>query len=240
MSILAVIGGRAVVRDEVLAWEARRIDAVARKLDLTVPSGGLPERRAALLQAKLDLGPQLIAVRQARDVRWAARIGRASNHPKGRRRFSICELHVSSGSAAQFAAWFQARTRENDEEAMLAACPDHFVLRTDPDGRQEVLETTGGSPLASRFFVDYDDVSTLITKPDPAFPEQIAGAAFMADGVPSAACVTSSATTMTASTPASLSSFPRSPTRTCSRSIVGTWPASSPTGSKPQRTARST
>jgi hypothetical protein len=66
---------------------------------------------------------------------------------------------------------------------MLAACPDHFVLRTHPDGRQEVVETTGGSPLASRFFVDYDDVATLVTQPDPAFPEQLAGAAFMADGM---------------------------------------------------------
>jgi hypothetical protein len=184
MSILAVVNGREVVRDEVLAWEARRIEAAARKLGLTVSTNRLSERRAALLQAKLDLGPQHVEARLERDVRWAARIGRASNHPKHRRRVSVCELRVSSGSAARFATWFQDRTRANDQEAMLAACPDHFVIRTLPDGRQEVLETTGGSPLASRFFVDYDDASTLITQPDSAFPVQIAGTAFMTDGLP--------------------------------------------------------
>lgn len=184
MSIRAVIGDRDVVREEVLGWEARRIDAAARKLGVTVPGGLLAERREALLRAKLDLGEREIERRLARDVRWAGRIGRATSRPRGRRRLSVCDLHVSAGSAAQFAEWFRSRTREDDHEAMLAACPEHFVLRTRPDGRQEVLETTGGSPLASRFLVDYEDTSTLLTHPDAAFPEQIAGVALIADGVP--------------------------------------------------------
>lgn len=181
MSILAVIGSRRVSRAEVLGWEVRRIDAAAKKLGLGVPSGDLAERRDALLRAKLDLGPDRSAALLSRDLRWSGRVGRASNLGH-RRRLSVCELRVPSGSAARFAQWFRDRTSENDQEAMLAACPDHFVLRTGADGLQEVVETTGGSPLASRFFVNYDDVATLVTPPDPGFPEQLAGVAFLADG----------------------------------------------------------
>lgn len=52
---------------------------------------------------------------------------------------------------------------------MLLACPDHFVIRTGSDGRQEVIETTGGSPIAAQFYIDYTDTSRLLTPPDPNF-----------------------------------------------------------------------
>ena len=66
---------------------------------------------------------------------------------------------------------------------MLRACPDHFVIRTRSDGRQEVLETNGGSPLAALFYIDYDDVSSLVTPADARFPHQLAGVARASAGV---------------------------------------------------------
>lgn len=65
---------------------------------------------------------------------------------------------------------------------MLRACPDHYVIRTRADGRQEVLETTGGSPFAAMFVIDYDDVSSWSTPADPQFPHQIASVARRSDG----------------------------------------------------------
>ena len=44
------------------------------------------------------------------------------------------------------------------------------------------LETTGGSPFAAFFTIDYDDVGSLVTSPDPAFPFQVAGVARAFDG----------------------------------------------------------
>lgn len=60
---------------------------------------------------------------------------------------------------------------------MIAANPDHFLIDTAADGRQEVIETTGDSPLATRFFVDYDDTSPLVTPRDPTFALEAAGVA---------------------------------------------------------------
>lgn len=66
---------------------------------------------------------------------------------------------------------------------MIAAHPDHFLIDTAADGRQEVVETTGGSPLATRFLVDYGDTSPLTTPSDPAFPVEAAGVARMDSGL---------------------------------------------------------
>jgi len=63
-------------------------------------------------------------------------------------------------------------------------CPDHWIIRPGPNGWQEVVETTGGSPLASRLFIDYQDTSTLQSTPDPAFPHQITAVARLRDGTP--------------------------------------------------------
>lgn len=64
-----------------------------------------------------------------------------------------------------------------DPTPILAACPDHYIARTRPDGRQEVVETTGGAPLPLRMVFDRTDLRTLVTPPDPAFPVQWAGVA---------------------------------------------------------------
>ncbi|MEV0355517.1 hypothetical protein AB0H71_05565 [Nocardia sp. NPDC050697] len=175
--IIATIGGQRRSREEVRAWESRRIAAAARKLGVTA-SG--PE---AFVQLKLELGADEIRGRLARDIRWADRLARTQARVSPRRRRSVTELHVDRGSATEFVAWFRHATGSSDEVAMLRACPDHFLIRSGPAG-QEVLETTGGSPLAARFVIDYEDLASLVTTPDPEFPHQIAGVARAADDTP--------------------------------------------------------
>ena len=101
----------------------------------------------------------------------------------GTRRFSITELVVSGGRAEDFVAWFNERGRINDECTMLAGTPDHYVIRTDSHGAQEVVETSGGSPMVARFFIDYEDLSSLRSPSDHSFPLQVAGVARSASGV---------------------------------------------------------
>lgn len=95
----------------------------------------------------------------------------------------IQDLSVDGGTAEQFVEASDLWSETSDEAAMLQACPDHYVIRTLGDGRQDVLERTGGSPLPSLFFIDYDDISSLVTPADPQFPHQIAGVARTSDGV---------------------------------------------------------
>lgn len=181
MKIQVTIGSRQVSRDDVLRWEDRRIDAAARKLKLPAPKPGpVGDRREALLAAKLELGTDEILNRLARDIRYGDVIARLSGPMSKRRRFSTIDMSVQDADAAQFVAWFN-RASEVDGPAMLRACPDHFLIRNGPKG-QEVVETTGGSPLATRFNIDYDDTATLRTPTDPAFSIQLAGVARASNG----------------------------------------------------------
>jgi hypothetical protein len=177
------IGGKAINRDEVLAWEDSRVTSVARKLGVHVPSGNIAMRREALLKTKVDLGADAIAARLNRETRLAAVVARTGGRVSHRRRVSSIDLSVDGGTAEHFVHTFQRWSDTSDESAMLRACPDHFVIRTRHDGRQEVLERTGGSPLPSRFVIDYHDISSLITRADPRFPHQIAGVARTFEGV---------------------------------------------------------
>ena len=140
-------------------------------------SGGVATRRDALLTAKLDLGLDAIAARLHRETRLADTVLRAAGALSGRRRISAVDLSVEGGDAERFVEFFARGSETSDEPMMLRACPDHFAIRTKEDGRQEVLETTGGSPFASLFVIDYEDISSLATHPDRRFPHQIAGVA---------------------------------------------------------------
>lgn len=183
LTITADLAGTAVSREQVLRWEDHRITAAARTLGVPVPrADGVAARREALTQAKLALGCEEIAGRLRHRTRAAGWVARAGARVSTRRRRCVVDLHVDGGTAEQFADRFRAWTDTSDDVVMLRACPDHYVIRTRADGRQEVLETTGGSPLPSLFTIDYDDISTLVTPAAPRFPQQIAGVARADDG----------------------------------------------------------
>ena len=182
-TIVADMTGTSIPRGEVLAWEDGRITAVARKLGVSVPNGAVAMRRDTLLQAKLDLGSDTIAARLGREIRLSGAVARAAAAVSGKRRISAVDLYIDGGNAGQFVDFFERGSKTSDEPMMLQACPDHFAIRTRENGWQEVLETTGGSPLPSLFLIDYEDVSSLVTTPDPQFPHQIAGVARTAGGV---------------------------------------------------------
>ena len=183
LTLVTEIKGREVGRADVLAWENRRITAVARKLGVPLPSGDVTKRRDVLLQAKLALGSEELTTRLNRETRVADVVARLESRLSRRRRLSSIDIHVRRGSAEQFVEAFEHWTKTSDEAAMLRACPDHFVIRTRADGLQEVLETNGGSPLAALFFIDYQDISSLVTPVDPLFPYQVAGIARTSDGI---------------------------------------------------------
>ncbi|KQU07081.1 hypothetical protein ASG56_05885 [Rhodococcus sp. Leaf7] len=180
-----VIDGRHVPRAEVLRWEGARITAAADKLGVTVPSlGHIGVRREELLRRKLELGQDGITRRLARETRWADRTARLQSAVTTRRRTSTVDLRVAGGGASHFVQWFENASQSGDDTALLRGCPDHFVIRTAPDGRQDVCETPGGSPLAARFRIDYQDISSLVTTIDQTFPHQIAGVALAGNGQP--------------------------------------------------------
>jgi hypothetical protein len=183
VSIAATVSGECLGRERVLAWEERRITAAAKRLCVAVPTNGdVASRRESLLKAKLDLGSEAIIERLRRDIRISGPLARVEAAMTPRRRTSVTHLTVHGGTAQDFVDWFHTQTAKSNEPAMLRACPDHFVIRTGSDGRQEVIETTGGSPLATQFFIDYDGPESPITPADSDYPHQIAGVALASTG----------------------------------------------------------
>jgi hypothetical protein len=171
--ITAVIGDREVSRTEVLEWERRRGAAVYEKLGMGTPPDHVAARREALVARKLELGHAEIERRLARQMAVAARSGRVMTAlSRGGRRLCVVELRGSGGSAETMPAFYKAAMDTGDEAALLAASPDHWMLHKRDDGIQQVIETTGGSPLVSRIFLDENEVGPIGTPADPTFPVQ--------------------------------------------------------------------
>jgi hypothetical protein len=103
---------------------------------------------------------------------------------RGGRHACTIELSSPGGLAELIPGWYSEAIMSNDETPLIAACPDHWISRSHPDGRQEVIETTGGSPMPVRMFFDDSDLSTLRTAPDPAFPVQWTAVARTSKGTP--------------------------------------------------------
>jgi hypothetical protein len=180
----AIIAGKSRTRQEVQTWEDRRASAVMRKLSVDGPNMSRLERRRALLARKLALGHGGIRETLRRELSWSARIARlTATLSGGRRKLSTCDLVVGRGSADAFCEWFRERTRQGDEPPMLDASPDHYIIATGSDGKQVVVETTGGAPFASEFVIDYSDSRGIQTALDPTCPIRIVGTARLKDGV---------------------------------------------------------
>jgi len=173
LGISAEIDGRSVPRNEVLEWEARRAAVVCKKLGVDSPPGDVAAQRTALVKRKLELGHEALERMLARQLALSARSSGLLTALSGsRRKLCVVELTGTGGSAEAMPGFYQAAMESGDEAALLAASPDHYLLREASDGVQQVIETTGGSPLASRIFLDPDDSGTVLTDADPEFPVQ--------------------------------------------------------------------
>ena len=176
--------GKSVSRADVLAWEAKRATKGLRRFGVDAAAGDLAAQRTALAAAKLAIGRDAIENQLAREIRISDRLtGMLARASRGRRRFSQVELLVPWAKAAELPAWYAEKTETDDELAFLAATPDHHLFRSlENPKRQEVWETTGGSPVASRFFIEIDSDEGLRSQPDPAYPIQLFGCAKLANG----------------------------------------------------------
>jgi hypothetical protein len=190
LNITADIDGVSVSRDRVLAWEEQRARKVCGKLGVE-PSGDLAQMREALVARKLELGQRALEELLARELRLSEWAGRFMAAVSGsRRRLCSVELHgVGVGSAEAMPRYYQGAMESGDEVALLSACPDHYILREAGGGLQQVIETTGGSPLAARIILDESDLGTVTTEADPTFPVQWVAVGRSRPGSPAAGAI---------------------------------------------------
>lgn len=201
VEIRATVGEEKVSRAQVLGWEARRTKAVIGKLVSRLGPLGLTEllpdqtvddvlrapldvQRHTLTAVKTRLGHAGVYAMLRHELAVSERMARVGvKASRGRTKHAVTHLEVPGYSAELFTEWFNNLTVDNAETDMVAACPDHYLLRGRADGRQEVVETTGGSPAASRFIVDYDQTDAVSIPISPGYPIQIAGRALLDDGL---------------------------------------------------------
>lgn len=186
LNLVTNINGEQVSRRRVLGWELGRAKSVLKFLGSPVAGGedDVDLLRRSLYDLKREMGPDALQRRVAARVRVAdAGSAMAARFANGRRVLSAIKVTVPTGTAEEFADWFNAESALADSDAMLAACPDHYFIGEDDRGRQKVVETTGGSPLPTSFYIDYQDVSSLTSPESADHPIRIAGVARTARGL---------------------------------------------------------
>ncbi len=176
--------GKSISRDRVRAWETTRLKKNLRKYGVEVPDGDLDALRKALAAAKVTMGRVQIENKLAREVRVSdALTGMLARGSRGRRLLSQVEIFAPGAQADQLPAWYTERNEADDEIAFLTATPDHHLFRPAKSSHgQEVWETTGGSPVTSRFFIEVGSTEGLVTPADPTYPVQMVGCARLANG----------------------------------------------------------
>lgn len=99
-------------------------------------------------------------------------------------RVKPCRMEVFARgiSAAEFVGWFEGRNAANDETALIAAHPEHYIIENTPEGRQEIWETNGGSPFTAHFVIDFSDKADAMAQRLEGYTHFIAGKAVDAEG----------------------------------------------------------
>jgi len=191
--IVALIGNQTVQREQVLEWEARRLQVVAQRMKSNLPAATLLDLSALLLrpgasidniaqerellaQAKIKAGDEAMRALVRNDLLLsdlASSLAAAPNQFSG----SVAELHCDMGTAEGFVQWFNTQTMQDNQLALLRACPDHYLIRKAGDVGQEVIEETGGALVVSHFEIDYSQEGTLPYSLDPEYPVRLKGPA---------------------------------------------------------------
>lgn len=199
MSVEVHIRGTLLPVQDIEAWERARAVRVARTLqrrlrlpreDITREADGTPRDvaaiRAALVEMKLAVESDVLRRMLRRQTALSGLSTKLINAAGlGRRRSSVTEVFVAGCTAAQMRERYFAlmlRNSPRNRRLGLIANPDHYVLEAHGETVQEVIETTGGSPMPSRFFIHYGVEDGLTSQKDPLFDVQLAGVCCLEDG----------------------------------------------------------
>ena len=191
--IQTFIDDNEVSRDDVLRWEARRIQVVKKRLQEGLMSllkqeamnflfspevsiDNIVAEREALVQTKIGMShdERIKLVSSETAIAGAVTLFLL----KALSGFTSSSIHMKSnrGTAEGFRKWYLSKI--SDEKVMLQACPDHYALGTAFNLGQDVVETTGGSVLPSHFAINYEAQSDLPIVDVENYPVQFNGPAY--------------------------------------------------------------
>lgn len=104
-----------------------------------------------------------------------------------KRKSSIIEIRIKDCDAKKMIdKYFDLMLNNTDKNLRngIIANPDHYIIKGYDKNIQEVIETTGGCPIPSHFFIHYGIEKGLCSKSDSKYPYQAAGVCCLKDGTP--------------------------------------------------------
>lgn len=181
-----VIDGNEFTREDMDSWKKKRVKNVSHNLGLNIQMQDDVDIVCAQL-TKLKIGMSYDEI--VSKIKFKLALGKAGMKIAAfvsgkKRRASITTIYAEGITVQKLSKLIDALMLENTEEhrrANLAACPDHYVLL--PHGETlEVIETAGGSPVPTQFFITFDDETGLQEPRNPSYPYQSTGIAKLKDG----------------------------------------------------------
>ena len=161
------IDGREVSELDFMRWELERSRVALALLKKKLGIAGLQE----LLRDETEESARLM------DSWIAQSDGKYVGTP--------CEIEVTGCRAEEYLEWFGKVVAANDQETLDGACPEHYVVTPTLDRAMDVIETTGGYGLPSRFLVKLSSGTEASPDPsaiDDAYPIRMTGYGYQLDG----------------------------------------------------------
>lgn len=155
-----------------------RLDAIdIVKLELARAKGALEFIKAKIGNERMrELLDDEVRLSADRTAEWARQSG-------GAWRSGVLELVVPGPSAKAFHGFFMTMMKENRQDELRAAHPDHFMNVPLP-GRAEVIENVGEDDIPWFIHLEFtDDPAKFPTTWDDSYPERLGAIIRNVDGV---------------------------------------------------------
>ncbi len=185
--ITVLIDGKVFEIDKIHEWETARVKASEKKLHKKTGKHIQVTDADELAETKAAISDDEILQAFKREVSFSNFCTDIVVRLSGKKRkFSVTEIDVDFCSAKQLSQLYDDMMLNNTPDnryCCLRANPDHYLLRSTTESTQEVLEVTGGLPVASLFDIHYGDFAGLQSPEDADYPLQAAGVSYLKNGL---------------------------------------------------------
>lgn len=188
VNVKVILNERVLQMDEIMRWESKRVNFVTKLLQKKLKDKKKELNAEGLTKYKLNV--------EEDDIRRILKpYNRLSDlfvrfllwKSKGESVSCVTYIEVKGASAKELNEKYFKMMFNNSEENRylnLSANPDHYLLKGHPNNIQEVIESTGSSPLPAHFFVHFGEEEGLRSKKNDEYTVQAAGVCKLSDGTP--------------------------------------------------------
>ena len=181
-----IIAGKEIEKQQILQWEQERVAAGKRFLEKRLQTSIPVKNAEELAQFKANLSDdKMRSCLQSTLKRTTAMTNAFTKLAGTKRKISVAEIYLDFCNAVQLHEMYDDMMLNNTPEnrfSCLRANPDHYLLKGVDAANQEVIEFTGGLPFPIQFTIRYGDFHGLVSRQEPEYPVQAAGASYLSNG----------------------------------------------------------